>query len=178
MTLKALLEERREDIVQRWISLTLETYPPDVSNFLKLNKDRFTNPVGYAITQGSETLYDELTRGEENKANIISALDSIIRIRAVQDFNAVQAIDFIFLLKKAIREALKTNNERCQEEGMPKIREELVLFESRIDDLASLALDVYAQCREDIDRIKMGKGNTERATKDRLSRIGVSKKEK
>jgi len=61
---------------------------------------------------------------------------------------------------------------------MPKIREELVLFESRIDDLASLALDVYAQCREDIDRIKMGKGNTERATKDRLSRIGVSKKEK
>jgi len=177
MTLKALLEERREDILQRWISLILETYPPDVSNFLKLDKDRFTNPVGYAITHGSETLYDELTRGE-NKANIISALDSIIRIRAVQDFNAVQAIDFIFLLKKAIREALKTNNERFQEEGMPKIREELVLFESRIDDLASLALDVYAQCREDIDRIKMGKGNTERATKDRLSRIGVSKKEK
>ncbi len=38
---------------------------------------------------------------------IISFLDPIIRIRAIQNFSPSQAVSFIFLLKKTIRENIK-----------------------------------------------------------------------
>jgi hypothetical protein len=152
--LKTLLQEKKGDILKRWISLTLETYPPDVYNFLKLEKDRFTNPVGYTISTGSETLLDELILGE-NTDKIISALDSIIRIRTVQDFTPSEAIAFIFLLKKAVREELKVRGEVLEAADEREIIEELALFETRVDHLATLAFDVYVKCRDDIHRIKM-----------------------
>lgn len=173
MGLKTLLYEKKSKILQRWISLIFETYPPDVSRFLKLETDRFANPVGYTIIKGSETLFDELTQ-EETTAKVISALDSIIRIRAVQDFNQSQAIDFVLLLKEAVREELKINNKDCNGRVAPDILKELEIFEARIDDLASLALNVYAKCREDVNRIKM-RASTERSIKNRLSKIMMYK---
>jgi hypothetical protein len=153
--LKALLQQKKEDILKRWISLTLETYPPDISKFLKLEKDRFANPVGHSISTSSETILDELIHGE-NSNKIASALDSIIRIRAVQDFTPSQAIVFIFLLKKAVREELKVWGQGFKTDDDREILEELVLFETRVDNLATLAFDVYVKCRDDIHRIKVG----------------------
>jgi hypothetical protein len=159
------LIEKKRDILKRWIFLTLETYPPDVSNFLKREKDRFANPVGYTITKGSETLFDEITHGE-NTAEIISALDSIIRIRVVQDFTPSQAIDFISFLKKAVREELKIGCEKLNTDIENEIIEDLAFFEAKIDKLVSVAFDVYAKCHDDINRIKMGSSSTGRTTKN------------
>ena len=175
MKLNTLLHEKKRGILKRWIFLTLETYPPDVSNFLKQEKDRFANPVGYAITKGSETLFDELTHGEENTAKIISALDSIIRIRAVQGFTLSQAIEFISFLKKAVREELKVVGEKLDAEVEDKIIEDLVLFDSKIDKLVSVALDVYAKCRDDINRIKMGSSSTVTNIKKPTRKMIISK---
>lgn len=155
MKLKALLQQKKEDILKRWISLTFETYPPDVFNFLRLEKDRFVNPVGHTISTSSETILDKLIHGE-NSNKITSALDSIIRIRAVQDFTPSQAIVFIFLLKKAVREELKIWGQGFKTDDDREILEELVLFETRVDNLATLAFDVYVKCRDDIHRIKVG----------------------
>jgi len=175
--LKTLLQEKKGDILKRWISLILGTYPPDVSHFLKLEKDRFANPVGYAISTSSETLLNELLLGE-NTDKIISTLDSIIRIRVVQDFSPSQAIAFIFLLKKAVREELKLRNEGFKTEDERKILDELLLFETRIDGLATLAFDVYVKCRDDIHRIRMEEAKAERVMADRLMRLRQSVKEK
>jgi hypothetical protein len=153
--LKALLHQKKDDILKRWISLTFETYPPDVFNFLRLEKDRFVNPVGHTISISSETILDELIHGE-NSNKTASALDSIIRIRTVQDFTPSQAIEFIFLLKKAVREELKVWGQGFKAEDEQEILEELVLFEKKIDDLAALTVEIYAKCRDDIHRIKVG----------------------
>jgi len=174
--LKTLLQKKKGDILKRWISLILETYPLDVSHFLKLEKDRFANPVGYAISTGSETLLNELILGE-NTDKIISALDSIIRIRTVQDFAPSQAIAFIFLLKKAVREELKLQNEGFRAEDEREILDELLLFETRIDGLATLAFDVYVKCRDHIHRIKVGETKTELAMANRLKKIMKSREE-
>lgn len=175
--LKTLLQEKKGDILKRWISLILATYPRDVSHFLKLEKDRFTNPVGYTISTSSEILLNELLLGE-NSDKIISALDSIIRIRTVQDFAPSQAIAFIFLLKKAVRKELKLRNEGFKTEDELKILDELLLFETRIDGLATLAFDVYVKCRDDIDRIRMEEAKAEQVMADRLMRLRQSVKEK
>jgi hypothetical protein len=177
MKLTTLLEQKKEHILKRWFSLILEAYPPDVANFLKHEKDRFTNPVGYAISTGTEALLDEVIHGAKSD-RIISALDSIIRIRAVQDFTPSQALAFVFLLKKAVREELKIKDSGFTSLDPPELHEELLQFETRIDGLASLAFDVYVKCRDDINRIKVGAANAEQAMGKQRTRIIRSREEK
>ena len=81
-------------------------------------------------------------------ADIRAALDEIIRIRSVQDFTPSQAVAFVFLLKKAVREELGDEIER---EGLYG---ELLRFEDRVDDLALLAFETYMRCREDLFALK------------------------
>ncbi len=145
--LNALLVEKKSAIVKKWFDLIIDTYPSDASNFLKKQKNRFSNPVGCIISQGIEDLFDELLH-DIYSDKCISKLDDIIRIKAVQDFTPSQAISFIFLLKKVIREKLESE---VQEN---RISEELLTFESKIDDLALLSFDIYMKCREKIYELK------------------------
>ena len=73
----------------------------------------------------------------------------MIRIRAVQNFTPSEAVAFIFQLKKIVRHAL--GSELLLRTG---ITEELVAFESAVDDLALFSFDLYMQCREGIYEIK------------------------
>jgi hypothetical protein len=129
--------------------MILETYPSDTSNFLKKQKNCFANPVGYNISQGINGIFDELLNEADTDTDKVSPfLDNIIRIKAVQDFSPSQAMSFIFLLKKAIRESLGNKIHETH------ISEELLLFESKIDDLALLSFDIYMKCREKIYELK------------------------
>lgn len=153
MKLENLLLQKRAVILKRWFHLILETYPPQTAKFLKSQKDRFANPVGYAISCGIEGIFDQLCQGiDSDKAS--SFLDKIIRVRAIQDFSPSQAIAFIFLLKKVIRQELESE---IRENG---VSEELLALESRIDDLAFLSFDIYMQCREKLYEIKVNEIRT------------------
>jgi len=155
MVLEHLLPQKRAAILERWFQLILETYPADTSRFLKQEKDRFINPVGYTISQEIEALYDELLQ-EMNSDKLAACLDNIIRIRAVQDFPPSQTIAFIFLLKKAIREEL------ASEIAENRVLEELLKFESKIDKLVLFALDIYMKCREKVFEIRVNEAKAER----------------
>ena len=155
MVLEHLLSQKRAAILERWFQLILETYPADSSRLLKQDKDRFANPVGYTISQEIKTLYEELLQGM-NTDRLATCLDNIIRIRSVQDFLPSQAVAFIFLLKRAVREELASEN---KEKGAV---EELLEFESRIDKLVLLALDTYMKCREKVFEIRVNEAKAER----------------
>jgi hypothetical protein len=147
MKLEKHLTQKKALIVRRWLDLIFETYPADAHRFLRKQKDRFANPVGTTITKEIENLYDELIKGLEPH-RVSALLDRIIRIRAVQDFSPSQALTFVFHLKKAIREELQ--NEILED----RLSKDLSAMESRIDDLALLAFDVYMNCREKLYEIK------------------------
>jgi len=148
MKIENLLSQKRAAILERWFDVMLETYPIDTSMFLKKQKDRFANPVGYTISQGIEGLFEELLQGMDS-GKVSSFLDNIVRVRAVQDFPPSQAMAFIFLLKKVIKEELKSE---IRENGLA---EELLIFESKIDALALLSFDIYMKCREKIYEIRV-----------------------
>lgn len=155
MVLEELLAQRKASILEKWFRLISETYPAETSSFLKQGKGRFVNPVGWTTSQEIEALYEELLHGM-NFDKLSASLDNIIRIRSVQDFSPSQAVVFVFLLKKAIREEL---------EG--KIREnrlfdEWLKFEFRIDKLALLAFDIYMKCREKLYEIEVNRMKAER----------------
>ena len=139
-----LLSRRKSALLERWFDIVLETYPSESSGFLKNKKRQFANPVGYTISQGLEDLLDELLQEREmDIEKVSSVLDSIIRIRAVQDVTPSQALAFVFRLKKVLRE-----------EGGTAPSGEIEALESRIDALALISFDLFMKCREKIYDLK------------------------
>jgi len=139
------LSAQRAPILQRWLELILETYPPDSRKFFATQKNRFSNPVGANLSEGLEGLFDSLVHGVDSESDSFSDyLDKIVRIRAVQEFSPAKAVGFVFFLKTAVRETL------AEQIHDPRLLRELLEFESRIDSLALLAFNIYMQCRETI----------------------------
>ncbi|HEC96678.1 MAG TPA: hypothetical protein ENI58_00730 [Nitrospirae bacterium] len=149
MELKGLLIEKKAAILSKWFDLILESYPSDTSTFLKKQKNQFANPVGHTISEGIEGLFDGLLKEVNSDSDGVSPfLDNIIRVRAIQDFTPSEAIGFIFLLKKVIRESLQREIREHQ------MYDELLRLESRIDDLVRSAFNVYMKCREQVYELK------------------------
>jgi hypothetical protein len=145
--LQQLLTSKRDAILARWLDRTLEGYAADKTHFLRQERDRFRNPMGYALRENLPVLLDTLLLGQPAGASR-SALDAIVRIRTVQDLSPAQAISFVPLLKDVVREELRIG--RLIEPSESAYAE----FEGRIGELALLASDLYAQCRDQIRRIK------------------------
>jgi hypothetical protein len=147
MALQRLLVQRKTAITGRWLQLILDAYPPETSRLLRQNCDRFANPVGYTVSRGIEHLYQGLLEGADPE-KLSPALDSIVRIRAVQDWSPSEAVGFVYLLKRSVREELGGD-------VRGRLSVELSEFESLIDRLALLAFDISAACRERIFEIRV-----------------------
>jgi hypothetical protein len=148
MKLANLLEQKKSQIVARWINLLYESYPPQTAIFLKKEKDKFDNPVGYGISRGLHGLFEALVQEMETE-QLVAALDEVIRIRALQDCSPSRALAFIFLLKNVVREELAEEMEK------QNLAAELMELDSRIDGLSLLGFDVYTQRREKLHEIKL-----------------------
>lgn len=146
MTIQSLLVQNKTSTLERWFQLILETYPADATPFFE-KKGRFTNPVGATIHSQIETIFDQLVDGIDADS-VKPALDSIVRIRAVQEFAPSDAIAFVFSLKQAIREGLEAQIMELE------LADELVRFESEIDALALLTFDIYVKCREQLFELR------------------------
>jgi hypothetical protein len=127
-----------ETIAEQWFGRVLEGYPEQTAQFLVGQRDRFRNPVGHTFREALSVLAEEVLGGME-RPRIVSALDGIVRIRAVQDFTPSQAVGFIFLLREVLAQYPETN--------IPEVHR-------KVDDLALLAFDAYQQCREQIAEIR------------------------
>jgi hypothetical protein len=138
------LTAKKAAILKRWREAIVGSYAPEAGRLLRDVKDRFANPVGYAIERRTEELFDEVA-GAMDEGRLDEALDELLRIRSVQEFTPSQAVGFIFELKRAIREALG--------EGAPAGVDSEV--EKRIDRLALMAFDVYSRCREEIHDVRL-----------------------
>jgi len=162
MALEDILLKKKAAILKGWFNLIAQTHLDGGRSLLK-NKDRFTNPIGHITSSAIDVLYEELVRGMPNPEKVWTSLEEIIKVRAVQDFTPSQAIAFVFLLKKAIRAELK---DEVYKDAV--IFEELSRTDSRIDELASLAFDIYMNCREKIYQVKV---DEMKATVDNVSRL-------
>jgi hypothetical protein len=162
--LAALLEENREIILGKWFELIIGTYPEVTTRFLARQKDRFRNPVGFAITEGIGPIYDQVVSGMDAE-QILTALDGIIRIRSVQDFTPTETVGFVFQLKDVIREVIDGRAGGGEEHN------DLRDLESRIDRVALLAFEKYTECREQLHRVR--KREIERRSRKALDRVRV-----
>ena len=172
LSLKNLLTKHKATILERWYHLILETYPANTATMMRKDKNQFTNPVGSTLSREIEVLFKNLCEGSQDE-KCQASLDSILKIRSVQDFSPSKAVGFIFLLKRAIGETLK--NEVCKESVM----DEWLEFQTRIDDLALQAFDIYMDCREKICEIRVNQARTEKEMAFRMmERMSYSKEKR
>ena len=134
--------EHRDEVLKRWIDRVFDGYPEETGKFLRSNSDPFANPVAAGLREGLAEILDGILRGIEPH-ELTSALDRVIRVRAVQDFEPSAAVGFVFDLGDLLRESGR--------EGVNGSSDEI---DRRIERLGLHAFDVYMRCREDMWRIR------------------------
>ncbi len=145
MGLDEALTARREAVLDRWFQAVLATYPEETARFLAGGSDPFANPVGCTVREGLGRLYDGIAV-ERTPDELASAIDGIVRIRAVQEFAPSAAVGFVYSLKGILSEELA---------GAGLSAAESAPLESGVDRLALAAFDVYMKCREKIFEIRV-----------------------
>jgi len=155
MVLGNILSKNQKAILKRWFDLILETYPADTAALMRKEKNQFINPVGSTISREIEVLFKKLCEGDQLE-KCKASLDSILKIRSIQDFSPSKAVGFMFLLKRAIGETL--SDEIFRE---PTVNEWLK-FQERIDGLALQAFDSYMDCRDKICEIRVNQARAEK----------------
>ena len=148
LVLRDVLQAHRSEALDRWRGFLLDSYPEEAARFFRKEKDRFKNPVGQSIHRATETLFDGALL-ERDTEGVPEALESLVRIRAVQEFSPAEALAFVFLLKRAVREALaEASGERPPEAVLSDL-------DSRVDALALAAFETYTRCREELFEIRL-----------------------
>ena len=140
MDFNKTLEQNRKAIIDQWFLATINTYPQETARVLGKLKNRFDNPVGSATAQSLEETFSLLLTKEMDTDKIENALDSVIRIRAVQNFSASQAVGFVFELKQIIKTVLNGEQDSA--------------FDAKIDQTALAAFNRFMKCRENIFLLK------------------------
>jgi hypothetical protein len=139
-------EEYQDEVLGRWIEGVIDDYPEETGKFLRTQSDRFANPVGASLREGLTELLDGVFCGVEPD-ELTSALDRVIRVRAVQEFSPSAAVGFLFDLKDLLREVMKGTD--ADTAGS------LDALDDRIERLGLHAFDVYMSCREQMWSIRM-----------------------
>lgn len=141
MELSGILAENKTKICDEWLDLALRAYSPETAEFIKSKSNRFANPVGYNFSVAMEAVLEYLA-GQREARGVLDALEGLVKIKAVQNFSAAQAVRFIFLLKDVIRKRA----------GAPS--EELLELESRVDEIALVCFDIFMRSREKLYDMK------------------------
>jgi hypothetical protein len=161
VTLKDLLERKRAHIEEEFFNRIASSYPEETASFLAKKCDPFLNPVGATIKQATTAIVDGLL--DELPVNKIApSIEQIVKIRAVQDFTASEAVSFLLFLKEVIRDELQP------ESADPGLNAALDHLTRRLDGLMLIAFDSYVACRDRIKEIQIRAAQKER---DRLLRL-------
>ncbi len=145
-SLKRVVNERRKAILERWTEQVLASYPADTGKFLREQRDPFHNPVGRTIAGSVGPLLDAAVAGVVDEA-AMTALDAILRVRAVQDLSPSTSLGFLLKLRDLVRSEIA---------GLLGADRTAVLeqLDRGADELVLAGFEVYVGCREDIWRIR------------------------
>lgn len=147
--------KQRSVIAQEWLFLILKTYPDQSRRHLFHETDPFRNPVGKIFKEGIPLLVDGIF-GDINPDNLRQVLEDIVRVRAVQDFSASEAVRFVFMLKDILRTKLPDDPASFRD------------MDRRIDEMALLAFDRYVQCRAQISDAQVSEAKRQVALLERI----------
>lgn len=152
--LENLLHEKKKVILEKWEDTILGTYSPDTYTIFKQQKNPFANPIGHKVRTGLEELFDVLCEPSDREV-LTPDLQELIKLRAVQDIPASQAVSFIYNLKEIVRSELNKKD-------VASFYNDWLALDARIDAAALAIFDMYMAYRERIHQVKFTELNSGR----------------
>lgn len=143
--LEKFLMDNKKEILERWLNSIISFYPEGTITFILNEKDRFLNPIGSTISEGISIIFDFLVQGRD-KNLATTALESIIKIMAVENTGVTYATSTVLSLKKILKEGY--GQEDKHPDGLNDVYK-------RLDGLGHMAGELYRKCRDDINRIRI-----------------------
>jgi len=140
MDFKETLAEKKSTIVTKWIESVLASYAADGASFFMKQKDRFANPLGFAVKTGLAAVFEQLC-GDRPAATMPPELAQFIKLRSVQTFAPSAAVGFVYQLKAIMISELG-------EATVLTAGQEWLAFDAKIDALALKLFDLYMEDRE------------------------------
>ncbi len=148
MTLREILAENKDRILQRWFDRLVEDYPPETQGFLRENRSPYSNPIGYTLRKGTEEILGLILEGGKRR-EVRAILEPIMKVRAVENLSPAQGGKFILPLRGVISEVVK---EMRREDAFGQ---EWLDLNARITHLALLGLNLYSECREKVNQLRV-----------------------
>ena len=146
--LNEVLKLKRLSLIKNWTDQIFKSYASETSGFLSKDKNQFSNPVGFTITENASRIVDEILN-DRDIASIKLFLIDIIKIRAIQDFTASEAVEFIPQFKIVLRDELKG------ELSDANLFNEYLKLCDFIDLITLIGFDIFTELREQIYRIRV-----------------------
>ena len=119
-------------------------HPQESAKLIAREKDRFKNPIGSTLQEGTVALLDALEAGAPAET-LRDSVEGMIRLRAVQSDTASGAVSFVFALRDVVKGVV----------GKKAAPKDLTQFDTRIETLVLDAFDIYMQCREKVFEIRL-----------------------
>lgn len=149
MNFNKFLEDNKEIIREKWYSIIAGTYQDTSGKFFFRNRDQqFSNPVAWTFTKEIPIILDEIIEGRKSEA-LYTALENVLRIRAVQEFSPSEALSFILSLKVLVKELLGNNIEDRT------IKSDFNDFEAKVDAVLLISFDIYNRMREKLMEVRI-----------------------
>ncbi len=148
LSLSQRIKGERKKIQRLWFQEVLEIYPKQSRSLIGGVADRFSNPIGFTLSEGIEEIFSVLV-GEKSLAEIDPALERLIKLRALQEADQAGPLGFLFSLKKIVRKSCGAYSSQFTEFG------ELLELEDRIDGIIRKAHGIYVQAREKILQLQV-----------------------
>ena len=148
MALRDFLEDKKEIILERWLDRVLEDYPPETQTFFRENKNPYSNPIGFTLRKGMEGILDQILRPlsvEEARA----ILEPVMKVRAVENLPSSGRGYFILPLREVVPEIVR------EEKRKDLLGRDLLDLNSRISRLALLGMNLYSECREKVNQLRI-----------------------
>ncbi|MCB2181714.1 MAG: RsbRD N-terminal domain-containing protein [Desulfobulbaceae bacterium] len=141
-----LLNEKKKEILSAWEDTILGKFEKDAFIIFKQQKDQFANPIGHKVRTGLEELFNVLSESSNREVRTPN-LEELIKLRAVQDISASNAVSFVFQLKDIVRKELQIKD-------MTNYYKDWLAFEARIDAAALAVFDMYMASREQLHKVR------------------------
>ena len=148
MSLGDLLRERTDTIVERWVETVLSSYSSEAAVLFQRQQDPFANPIGKTVRAGTRGTFQTILNGMDTE-ELRSHLDEIIRVRAVQELSPSEALSFVFSLRSVVRKVIP------EMDADSRLHREVAEFDEKIDRVALVAFDLYAERREEVSQLRI-----------------------
>ena len=148
VTFGDLVEERKDTIIERWVDAVLSAYPSESAALFQAQRDPFANPLGHSVREGTSGVFQAMLNGMDQE-DLRACLDKIVRIRAVQQFTASEALSFVFSLRSIVQDVIP------EAEADVRLRKGLTELNHKIDQVALAAFELYAARREEVSQLRI-----------------------